>query len=77
MSDLHIDVKRKPTSVEEFRIWMKAKFGYDEIFYPNYYGVATKMLKDTFEKSPFWRALSSDFPSIDAESLVSNKNWTR
>lgn len=30
MSDLHMDVKRKPTSVEEFRIWMKAKFGYDE-----------------------------------------------
>lgn len=70
MSDLHIDVKRKPTSVEEFRIWMKAKFGYDEIFYPNYYGVATKMLKDTFEKSPFWRALSSDFPSIDAEYKI-------
>lgn len=70
MSDLHIDVKRKPTSVEEFRIWMKAKFGYDEIFYPNYYGVATKMLKDTFEKSPFWRALSSDFSSIDAEYKI-------
>lgn len=54
-----------PQNPEEFKEWMISCRGYNANSYPNYYDVATKMLKQEFLDSPFWKTLSKELNNIN------------
>lgn len=63
LKNLH--VVEKPSKIEEYIPWIEQKYGFSINRYRPYYESATKLLKDNFEKSDFWKGASNALKSIN------------
>lgn len=74
MATYKYNTKEKPKNVDEFRMWLAAKFFYNEALYKKYYEVATNELKRTFENTSFWQEVKNKLQEINDKYKI-NKGY--
>lgn len=62
----------KPDSIEQFESFLSREFGYIND-YLDYYEVATKYLKESFENSAFWKSVEDLIGTFDDEYMILKK----
>lgn len=64
MADINIPLDKKPKNIEEFKAWMKGKFGFNPVSCKLVYDSSILLAKGKFEQSLFWKAINSDWHNI-------------
>lgn len=65
------DKIKKPSSVTEFKNWLKLTFAHElNDKYQYYYDTVVKQLKTSFEESEFWKNLLNELPEINDKYFI-------
>ena len=56
---------KNPQNIDEFKVWMKTNFDFDEIKYKGYYDMVTNSLVSNFRRTTFWVKLNEKYRDIN------------
>ncbi len=63
---INVQVNKKPTDIDEFKIWLKDELKYDlNEEYKYYYGTVVTQLKNNFENSDYWKCILKELPEMN------------